>query len=55
MLTKEWSMVLGDKNDNEYAPLELLSFYWIMMVVSTKYAEEEEEEEKKMLFPSHYC
>ena len=38
-------MVLGDKNDNEYASLELLSFYWIMMAVSKKSDAKAKEEE----------
>jgi hypothetical protein len=50
MLMKQWLMVLGDKNDDECAPVELLSSYWIM-IVSTK----SDAKEKKMIpFPSHY-
>ena len=45
MLMKEWSMVLGDKNDDECASLELLSYYWIMMFVSTKSDAKAKEEE----------
>ena len=47
MLMKEWSMALGDKNDDECASLELLSYYWIMMVVSTKSDAKEEEEGRR--------
>ena len=44
---KEWLMVLGDKNDDECASLELLSYYWTIMVVSTKSDAKEEDEEAR--------